>query len=170
MKNITYKSVALDTSKHNRKNFDCGIEELNVYLQFMANQQDKKDNARTFILEDKHDRSKIIGYYTLTMISLELSTLPKSLQNRHKFNNSAALIARLAVDKRYQNQGYGETLLIDALLRLLHASKVVAFPIIVVDAKESAKEFYKQYGFIEFNDISNRMFIAVKSVQKSFAL
>ena len=60
--------------------------------------------------------------------------------------------------------------MIDALLRLLHASKMVAFPIIVVDAKESVKEFYKQYGFIEFNDISNRMFIAVKSVQKSFTL
>ena len=162
------KTVSLNTKLHNRELFDCGVETLNRYLQLTANQQDKKDNTRTFVLEDKKDKSKIIGYYTLTMISLNLASLPKSLQNRHKFNNSAALIARLAVDKNYQKQGYGETLLIDTLVRLLNASKMVAFPVVVVDAKDGAKEFYKQYGFIEFNDITNRMFITINSIKKSF--
>ncbi len=46
-------SVALDKNKHDRKNFDCGIDALNNYLKLTANQQSTKNNSRTYILEDE---------------------------------------------------------------------------------------------------------------------
>ena len=161
-------SVPLDKNRHNRKRFDCGVKVLNNYLQMMANQQSNKDNTRTYVLEDANDSTVIIGYYTLTMIPIDLSSLPLSLQKKHYNSNSAGLIARLAVDKRYKGKGYGEWLLVDALLKLLNASNIVAFPLIVVDSKDGASTFYKKFGFRNFLDEKNRLFITVDSVRISF--
>jgi len=161
-------TVSLDKKKHNRKRFDCGVKALNNYLQMMANQQSSKDNTRTFVLEDENDPSIIIGYYTLTMIQMDLSSLSLSLQRKHQNANTAGLIARLAVDKRYQIKGFGEWLLVDALIKLLYASDAVAFPLIVVDAKEGAVAFYQRFGFVAFSDAENKLFLTVDSVRRSF--
>ena len=161
-------TVPLDKKRHNRKGFDCGVKALNNYLQMMANQQSNRDNTRTFVLEDDKDSSVIIGYYTLTMMAMDLTSLPSNLQKKHQNANSSALIARLAVDRRYRGKGFGEWLLVDALIKLLNASDSVAFPLIVVDAKDGAFDFYKKFGFEAFVDEDNKLFITVDSVRKSF--
>ena len=135
----------------------------------MANQQDKKDNTRTFVLEDINKPKGIIGYYTLTMTSLDLSVLPDQLQKKHTNAQSAGLIARLAVDQRYLKQGYGEWLLIEALKKLLSASEIVAFPLVIVDAKDGAVEFYKKFGFIEFLDIPNKLYMTISKIKQSIS-
>ena len=160
-------SVVLDKKKHDRKYFDCGVDALNNYLRLMASQQSTKDNTRTYILENTSDTKKIIGYYTLTMTSLDLSTLPKRLQNKHKNIHSAGLIARLAVDKRYKGQGFGEWLLIDSLKKLLLASETVGFPLVVVDAKEGAIEFYEKMGFTKFFDTEYKLYMTIADIRKS---
>ena len=162
-------STPLDKNRHNRDKFDCGVAFLNNYLKLTANQQSAKDNARTYVLEDALDSSLIVGFYTLTMISVNLTTLPKNLQKKHKSNNSAGLIARLAVDKKYKNRGIGSWLLIDALLKLLNASDTVGFAMIVVDAKDGLKSFYEKFGFESFQDEKNKIFISVKDVRMSFS-
>ena len=48
-------TVLLDKAKHDRSRFNCGIEALNNYLKVMASQQAKKDNTRTFVLEDDNN-------------------------------------------------------------------------------------------------------------------
>ena len=162
------RTLPLNKSEHDRKRFDCDNEALNNYLQLMASQQSKRDHTRTFVIEDEKNSSYIMGYYSLTMIAINLDSLPSSLQKKHQNIQSAGLIARLAVDKRYQKKGYGEFLLVDALQRLLLASESVAFPLIVVDAKEGALEFYTKFGFQEFLDEEDRLFITVDNVRKSF--
>lgn len=162
-------TVPLNKKEHNRKDFDCGVGALNNYLQMMANQQSTRDNTRTFVLEDANNPTLIIGYYTLTMTSLDLSLLPKKLQKKHTHVHSAGLIARLAVDKRYVKQGYGEWLLIDALKKLLLASDSVAFPLVVVDAKDGAIEFYKKFGFACFLDMENKLYMAIADIRLSLA-
>lgn len=161
-------SIPLDKKRHDRQRFDCDVKALNNYLQMMANQQSNRDNTRTFILEDDKNSKFILGYYTLTMIPMDLTSLPSNLQKKHQNSNSAGLIARLAVDKRYKGKGFGEWLLVDALKKLLNASASVAFPLIVVDAKDGASDFYKKFGFVAFFDEDNKLFITVDSVRKSF--
>ena len=160
-------SVALDKKKHDRKYFDCGVDALNNYLRLMASQQSTKDNTRTYILESASNKQKIIGYYTLTMTSLDLSALPKRLQNKHKNAFSAGLIARLAVDKRYKRQGFWEWLLIDSLKKLLLASETVGFPLVVVDAKEGAIAFYEKMGFTRFVDTEYKLYMTIADIRKS---
>jgi len=163
-------TVALNKKKHDRKRFDCGIAPLNNYLKVMANQQAAKDNTRTFILEDDSNPAYIVGYYTLTMTSLDLTALPTNLQKKHKNAHSSGLIARLAVDKRYARQGFGEWLLIDSLKKLLLASDSVAFPLVIVDAKEGAIDFYKKFGFVTFVDIPNKLYMSISDIRTSLAI
>jgi len=160
-------TVLLDKGKHDRNRFNCGIEALNNYLKVMASQQAKKDNTRTFVLGDESDDSHIIGFYTLTMTPIDLKSLPEKLQKKHQSSTSGGLIARLAVDERYKGKGFGEWLLIDALRKLLAASDSVAFPVIIVDAKEGAKYFYERYGFNHFQDAENKLFLTIADVRAS---
>ena len=157
----------LDKTKHNRSQFDCGVTSLNDYLQKTANQQAKKDNARTFVLTENHNQ--IVGFYTLIPIQFDLSQLPKNLQKKHQGMNIAMLIARLAIDKNYQRQGYGKILLIDALKRLLNVSETAVFPVILVDAKDGAADFYEKYQFIPLPDSGNRLFVTLQSVREAFS-
>ena len=162
------QSVPLDKKRHDRNYFDCGIEVLNNYLRLMANQQSSKDNSRTYVLEAPQNAKRIIGFYTLTMVAVDLSLLPGTLQKRHQNHHSAGLIARLAVDKRYAHKGFGAWLLVDALKKLLMASNTVAFPIIIVDAKEGVSAFYEKFGFTPFKHENNKLFISVADVRASF--
>ena len=160
-------TVQLDKSRHNRTSFDCGIVELNNYLKIQANQQSKRNNSRTFVLEEKNNNANIIGFYTLTMTTIDLHSLPESLQSKHKSNCSAGLIARLAIDQRYHGKGFGEWLLVDALKKLVQASDSVAFPFVIVDAKEGAKSFYEKFGFTPFESKHNKLFITLTDVKES---
>ena len=161
------KTVLLQKAKHDRNQFNCGIEALNKYFPVMASQQAKKDNTRTFVLEDDNNNSHIIGFYTLTMTPIDLMALPDKLQKKHRSSTSGGLIARLAVDNRYKGKGFGEWLLIDALRKLLAASDSIAFPVIIVDAKDGAKNFYERYGFQAFQDAENKLFITIADIRGS---
>ena len=55
------QTVLLDKAEHDRSRFNCGVDALNNYLKAMASQQAKKDNTRTFVLEDESDSSLVIG-------------------------------------------------------------------------------------------------------------
>ncbi|HHH19435.1 MAG TPA: GNAT family N-acetyltransferase [Campylobacterales bacterium] len=161
-------SVKLDKNRHDRKRFDCGVDALNNYLKLMANQQSQRDNSRTYVLKDEQNPNYIIGFYTLTMVTLNLNALPSSIQNKHHNTHSAGLIARLAVDRRYTGQGFGAWLLVDALKKLLSASETVGFPLVVVDAKEGATSFYEAFGFTPFVDEERKLFITVGDIRRSF--
>lgn len=161
------QTVLLDKNKHDRNRFDCGIEVLNNYLKVMANQQAKKDNTRTFVLEDAKDETQVIGFYTLTLTPIDLKALPAVLQKKHQPSTSGGLIARLAVDRRYKGQGFGEWLLIDALKKLVQANDTVAFPLVLVDAKDGAKGFYEKYGFTAFRDAENKLFITIADLRNN---
>jgi GNAT superfamily N-acetyltransferase len=158
-------TVLLDKTRHDRNRLNCGIEALNNYFKVMASQQAKKDNTRTFVLEDDNDNSYVIGFYTLTMTPIDLKALPERLQKKHQSSTSGGLIARLAVDEHYKGKGFGEWLLIDALHKLLAASENVAFPVVIVDAKDGAKHFYERYGFQAFQDAEGKLFITIADLR-----
>lgn len=121
----------------------------------------------SIVLEDKQCPAHIIGYYTLTMAPIDIQDLPPKLQKKHHSVTSGGLIARLAVDHRYKDQGFSEWLLLDALRKLLMASETVAFPVVIVDAKDGAEHFYEKYGFTTFKDADNKLFITIADIRAS---
>ena len=163
-------TVQLEKAKHDRNRFDCGITALNNYLKVMASQQAKKDNTRTFVLEDKQCPEHIIGYYTLTTCHIDISSVPESLRKKYSPQGiQGALIGRLAINKNNQNQGLGTNLLMDAMNRIVQSSFGIPYPLIVIDPKNSrVKEFYREFGFEEISPGDNRMYIRLSEVKAHF--
>ncbi|MBI2707746.1 MAG: GNAT family N-acetyltransferase [Proteobacteria bacterium] len=133
---------------HNRLDFDCGEEALNLYIRHFARQDMRRDLARTFVVRQKED-FKVMGYYTLCSGSIDVKELPERLLKKlPKYPLPVARLARLAVDKKQQAQGYGELLLMDALYRTSVARENMGIYGMIIDAKhEKAKQFYQRYGF-----------------------
>ena len=79
------------------------------------------------------------------------------------------LIGRLAVSIDFRGQGHGETLLMDALHRILQHSRAVASVGVIVDAKDAdAVSLYKKYGFLELPDVGRRLFLPMRTIVALF--
>jgi GNAT superfamily N-acetyltransferase len=164
--------VLLDPRVHDRKSFDCGVEPLDQYIRERAAADVRKKAAVCYVVTPDDDSSAILGYYTLSSLSVRLSGLPDAQRRRlPKYPNvPATLIGRLAVGLDYRGQGLGEFLLLDALRRALHTSDVIGSALVVVDAKdEQAAGFYLQYGFECFATDPMRLFLPMGVVAKLFA-
>jgi len=159
----------IDPKHHWREIFSCGVPELDQYLKLMAVQQGRRDNSRTYVLCQMEDDSRIIGYYTLTMIALDFTGLSEKYIKQHLNARGAALIARLAVDQHFQGRDYGEYLLVDALSRLLTASEIIGFPLVFVDAKQGISSFYEKYGFKPLQHHPDKLFITIADIRKSMS-
>jgi GNAT superfamily N-acetyltransferase len=150
---------------HNRAAFFCGIEALDRYLKRQANQDIKRRVSRVFIVRDGQDETRVLGYYTLSTLSIDLSVLPEKVAKklpRHPI--PAALIGRLAVDVSAQRKGIGKMLLANAIQRTLAVSDDIAIYAIVVDAIDAeAESFYMQYGFAHLASRDKRLYLPLKS-------
>jgi len=136
------------TRQHNRKKFDCGINELNQFLQHQARQKTVRNNAKTYVACTGPKATTVIGYYTLTGYTI---TTPPACRNYKNYPHplSAVKLARLAVDRSQQGQRIGERLLIDAIYRTgLVAQQISAIGLFVDPMMSQVIGFYQQYGFL----------------------
>src|SRR3954468_8262098 len=77
----------------------------------------------------------------------------------------AALIGRLAVDRRWQGKQLGAALLFDAIARAVRADAAVFA--LLVDAKEdAAARFYRHFGFEAFAGRAARMFLPMATARR----
>lgn len=126
----------------------------------------KRRISRVFVATESDTPGIIIGYYTLSTLSIELGNLPGSLARKlPKHPIPAALIGRLAVSQNAQGYGIGKMILIDAIKRTLAVSNNIAIYAMVVDAiNEKAQQFYEQFGFTQLSSESQRLFLPLKSI------
>ena len=150
---------------HNRATFFCGNESLDRYLKHQANQDIKRRVSRVFVVRGRRDKTRVLGYYTLSSLSIDLSVLPENLAKKlPKHPMPAAIIGRLAVDASSQGKGIGKMLLSNAIKRTLAISDDIAIYAIVVDAiNEEAESFYMRYGFVHLASEGKRLFLPLKS-------
>jgi ribosomal protein S18 acetylase RimI-like enzyme len=113
---------------HDRKGFQCGVEALDRYFKKQAKQDIKRRIRRIFVATKPDNPKAVIGYYTLSTLSIELNQLPERLARKlPKHPVPAALIGRLAVSSNAaQGQGVGKMLLADAIKRTLAVSDQIA--------------------------------------------
>lgn len=151
---------------HNRTAFNCGTESLDRYLKRQAGQDMKRRISSVFVARRRQDETRVLGYYTLSTLSVDLSCLPDELAKklpRHPI--PAALIGRLAVDISAQGEGIGKLLLSNSIKRTLAVSNEIAIYAMVVDAvNQEADSFYKRYGFSHLAHNGNRLFLPLRSL------
>ena len=151
-------------ASYDKVNFESGVPELDEYLKTQASQDMKRSLSSIFVLGDESGR--IVGYYAISQYSLTVEELPEQASKKlpPKRKVACTLLGRLAVDRRYQGQRYGEKLLFHALNKALAISKEIASFAVIVDAKnEEAKRFYQKYDFLSLKDMPLRLYIILAS-------
>ena len=152
-------------NKKDIESFDCGVDALNDFFKKYAIQNDKKNIGKTFVCSNEKE---IVGFYTLSNAQIAFNELSGSLaKGLPRYPIPCIRIARLAVDKKYQNKGKGSFLLRDALLRIVNLSFQTGIYFVIVDAKDSSKSFYEHYGFIKLNDVDLTYLLAVETIKKA---
>lgn len=147
--------------KQDRSYFDCGTSVLNDYLQKRAGQEQRK-NFSTCYLAICNQSDTVAGFYTLSASSIALVDLPETTKRMlpRYADVPVARLGRLAVDLRFQGRGLGESLLYNAIGRVLRSG--IGCYAIVVDAKdEQAISFYRHAGFDVLADTTNVLYLSV---------
>ena len=143
---------------YDRTSFNCGNPILNRYLaQQMSQDVVRKANVPTLAFGPGGAvptvQDQIVGYYTLSMASVEFKNFPASLKKKiAPYPVPVARIGRLAIGVSTQGKGLGQTLLFHAIERVeKDLAPKIGVRAIVVDAKDAnAAKFYQKYGFVEF--------------------
>ena len=112
----------------------------------------------------------VIGYYSLSAGAISHEASPKAMRHNMPDPLPIILLGRLAVAQRYQNQGLGQALLRDAMLRGVSASSNVGvFAILVHALNEQAKRFYLSCGFVESPMQPMTLMMTLKTMRKILA-
>ena len=139
---------------HEVKKFDCGNNELNLFLQTTVGQHQRKFISKTYILVDDDAPTQVLGFYTIAVRRIvSKDDLPPAMAKKLPREVPGFSLARLAVRDDLKGQRHGEYLLYHALDRAARVANEIGGYAIFVDAKdEQAAAFYKQYGFSQFPD------------------
>lgn len=145
--------LPLDSLNIERISFSCSSQPLEAYFHKYVSQDVKKGLTKCFVLIN-NKQSKIIGYYTLSALSVFVGDIPSAQKHIRYPNIPAVLIGRLAIDTNFQHKGYGKFLVADAIHRIKN-NPTIGAAILVVDAiNDEAVSFYKKLGFIEFDELN----------------
>lgn len=135
------------TAEHNITAFDSGEETLDEWLRKRATKSGSSGGSRCFVI---CEGKTVIGYYTLCNGGVAHETAPKAMRRNMPDPLPAMLLGRLAVDRRYHNQGLGSGLLRDAMLRTLRLSQETGISLMFLHAlHDRAKQFYISRGFVQ---------------------
>lgn len=159
------------SSDHDRTGFDCGNNELNVFLRATARQHGEKGVSRTFVLVDDKNPKEIMGFFTLTLCEVNVRELPAAYAKKYPRHGLPAVrLARLAVARNHQGKGFGELLLAETINRTVIISEQAGVIGLFVDAKNSsARTFYERYGFVLLPNRPFQLFLPLASLRATTA-
>lgn len=149
---------------HVLADFDCGHAPLNRFLQFFALKNQYLGSSVTYLamVEDT-----VAGYHSLTFGTASYDDAPERLgKSMPHYPIPVVVVARLAVDRRFQGRGFGAALLRDAMRRALGASEIAGIRGVLVHAKdENAAAFYRSFGFTPFPDKPLTLYRLLKDIK-----
>jgi GNAT superfamily N-acetyltransferase len=150
--------------------FDSGEPSLNEWLRSRALKNQTTGASRTFVIVEA-ESAEVAGYYCLSAGSLALEHAPGRVKRNMPSPIPIILIGRLAVDERFKGHGLGASLLKDAVLKGVEASRIVGARAFVVDAlNDDAERFYRKFGFELMPPAAKRaMFLLVSDAEATIA-
>ncbi|MGQ0677114.1 MAG: GNAT family N-acetyltransferase [Rhodospirillales bacterium] len=152
--------------RHDRTEFESGVEALDRFLKQHASQHARRRFAGTFVAVAP-GAPAVLGYYTLSAAGVDLDRLPETTARKLPRYPSvpAALVGRLAVDRRRRGRGLGGVLLRDAIKRCVR-SELSAYALLVDAKDDAAAAFYRRHGFSDLSDGLKRLFIPLATAAK----
>ncbi|HLJ72796.1 MAG TPA: GNAT family N-acetyltransferase [Roseiarcus sp.] len=142
---MTLAAPAPLANRHDLTRFDCGNASLDDWLKRRARANQISGATRTFVACDDN---VVAGYYALAAGGVSLAAATGRFRRNMPDPIPVALLARLAVDHRWQSKGIGRALFRDAAMRLASAAETLGIRGVLVHAiSDEAKAFYLSLGF-----------------------
>ena len=91
------------------------MDALNVFLRQSARQNQERGISRTVVLVYESEANRILGYFALTAGEIQASEMPESAAKKLPRRVPVVRLGRLAVAKTAHGQGFGATLLAEAI-------------------------------------------------------
>ena len=129
--------------------FCSGVDELDEWFHKFAWESQAANNAVTYVAT--LDDGTIVGFYALCSAGISREHAPAKFAQGKPKDIPCILLARLAVDQRFQGRRLGRHLLRDAISRAITASESIAAACLLIHAHDdAAKAFYlKNADFLE---------------------
>lgn len=145
--------------RHDKRRFDCGDESLNGWLKRIARQHKEKGISSTFVAVNDETGAEILGFYAISLAELINADLPAQYGRRLPPRIPVFRLGRLATALGHRGRGVGEFMLFDAIDRVSRVAGEVGGIGLVVNAKPSAVDFYRRYGFEPMADHPQNLFL-----------
>jgi GNAT superfamily N-acetyltransferase len=167
---VQQEFVALNPAHVDVKGFDCGKPDMNRFLARYAAKNMALKLSMTWVLPAEEEligkKTTIASYYTLASSTVTREQIPTT-ERLPGYPVPIVLLARLAVDHRYQGQRIGEKTLVAALrasVRLTqHGLPAIGLILDVLD--EDALMFYQKFDLFQpFTDDPMRLFVPMRVV------
>lgn len=167
----------LSKTKHDRNSFDCGEQDLNIFIKTQAAKHMQAGISRTMVLPSAqpllNQKFAICAFYSVAPSSISRGTLPVHMAKKlPRYPVPVFLLAQLAVHKEFHGSGLGKVSLIRALKYLWKVNHHMRAYAIVVDClTDSAQSFYSKFGFEVLCEHNGRirMFLPMKTVEQLFS-
>ncbi|MDR3553681.1 MAG: GNAT family N-acetyltransferase [Syntrophobacteraceae bacterium] len=149
---------------HDPADFDCDSEELNNFIRLYALAGQRASISQTYVAVYGVE---IVGYHTLVVGEIVYDDAPERLaKGLPRYPVPTLLLARLAVDCRWQGKGLGAALVADAMRRTLQVADIAGVRALLVHAKDdTARSFYMHLGFEVFPDEPFVLYRLVKDIR-----
>lgn len=151
---------------HQLEGFTCGQAPLDQFLVRYALTNQLANASQTYL---GMEADQVIGFYTLTVGEMGYGDAPDRLAKglaRHPI--PLMILARLAVDTRYQGQGIGEGLVRDAMSRTVTVADIVGIRALVVHAKDDAvRSHYERFGLRSSPAQPLLLYMLLKDIRRS---
>jgi ribosomal protein S18 acetylase RimI-like enzyme len=169
---VQQEFVALNPSHFDVKAFDCGKPDMNSYLARFAAKNMGLKLSMTWVLPGEElvmgEKTPIAAYYTLASCTVYREEIPTD-ERLPGYPVPVVLLARLAVDQRFQGQRLGEKTLVSALRHSVTLADrgLPAIGLILDVLDEDALAFYERFELFQpFTDDPMRLFVPMKVVEK----
>ena len=153
---------------HDRVGFTSGLDSVDRYLRETARGHLAKGVSVTRVLveADSPPPKTILGFFTLSSITVEAKDWPGTPKGLPKQPVSAVLLGRLAVAGNAHQRGIGSMLIASARqLARETIHRTGGLGMIVDAANEDVVGFYTRFGFRRVTPASLRMFLPAASLE-----
>ncbi|RJQ62947.1 MAG: GNAT family N-acetyltransferase [Desulfobacteraceae bacterium] len=158
------------SSLHDRHGFDCGVQDLNIFISRLAGQYQKRNLAQTYVAVPS-GRKRVEGFYSLSSGAVEFDEIGEDQRRRlpRQLPIPVVLLGRLAVDSSAQGLGLGGDLLMDAMHRSLRLAEEIGIAAMVLNARDrKARQFYQRFGFVSLPHDQFHLFLSMKEIARFF--
>lgn len=152
---LTFSAPRILRTDDDVTGFECGIALVDEWVSSRAHQARR---AGTAVVYASFCDGILAGFYTLSAQSVTRSDTSGWIARNAPEQIPVILLGMLGVNQRFQSQGLGRDLLLDAVHRAGVVSEQLGARALVIDpVNESARAFYERYGFLPMPG-THRMF------------